>query len=362
MIRLDSEAELAAVVREGAARKRPIHTLGSGTKLHHGPPPAADAETVCLRGLARITSHEPGDLVVSVQAGMRLADLQAALAKHRQWLPIDPPRAEATIGGIIAAHASGPRRLAYGTMRDLVLGLRVMGPGGAVTRSGGRVVKNVAGVDLHKLHIGAFGTLGIIVEANLRLRPLPEVSAAAVFACGSFEEAHRLLLEVHASPMRPAALEAHDTRAIVGLEGSRAVFERHLRDLGRLGRPFEVAEGPAIWDELREPPRGLVRVRVGARPHDLPRVVPPGAHRRARAGNGIAFAELEPAANLGEKIAEWHAKAAALGGYAVCESAPPDSPGRERLPWGFPGDATMRAIRRSMDPEGILNRGRLGAP
>ncbi len=359
MLRPGSVEELAAIVRDSAARKRLLHTVGSGTKLHYGPPPPADAETVCLRGLDRITAHEPGDLVVSVQAGMRLADLQAALAAHRQWLPVDPPHAEATIGGILAANASGPRRLAYGTMRDLVLGMRVLGSDGTPAWSGSRVVKNVAGYGLHRLHIGAFGTLGVILEAALRLRFVPEVSSAAVFSCGSFEEALRLTLEVHASGMRPAALEAHDTRAIVGLEGSLASFDRHLRDLGRLERPFEIAAGRAVWDELREPPRGLVRLRVGARPHDLPAVMPPGAHRRAHAGTGVACVELEPAANLPERIAEWHRKAAAYGGYVVAESAPADCPGRERLPWGLPGDGLMRAIRASRDPDEILNRGRL---
>jgi len=361
MLQPASEEELAAAVRECAARKRPLHTIGGGTKLHHGPAPAPEAETACLLGLGRITAHEPGDLVVSAQAGMRLADLQAALAPHRQWLPLDPPCAGATIGGILATHGSGPRRLGYGTMRDLVLGLRVAGADGRVTRSGGRVVKNVAGVDLHKLHIGAFGTLGVIVEASLRLRPLPEVSAAAVFPCGSFEEALRLLLEIGASPMRPVALEAHDGRAIVGLEGSRPVYERHLRDLRRLGRPFEAAEDGKIWEELREPPAGFVRVRVGARPHDLPKLVPPGEHRRAHAGNGIARVDLPPAPDLPERIAEWNARAAALGGYAVCESAPPDCPGRGRLPWGPPPDPLTKAVRAARDPDGILNRGRMVA-
>ncbi len=239
---IDSEESLAAVLREG----RPVHAVGSGTKRHHGPAPAADAVEVRLRRLDRITAHEPGDLVVTAQAGVLLADLQAELARHGQWLPIDPPYGEATVGGILAANSSGPRRLGYGTMRDHLIGLRVLGADGVATKSGGRVVKNVTGYDVHKLHVGAFGTLGIIVEANFKVRPRPEVSALAVFSCGSFAEAHRLLLEVHASPLRPVALEAHGPRATVGIEGTRAALERHLRDLRKFGK-CEVLESPPAW-------------------------------------------------------------------------------------------------------------------
>lgn len=240
---VESEEALAAVVREG----RPVHAVGSGTKRHHGPAPSAEAVEVRLRKLDRITSYEPGDLVVTAQAGVRLADLQAELARRHQWLPIDPPYAEATLGGILAINSSGPRRLGYGTMRDHLIGLRVVGADGVVTKSGGRVVKNVTGFDLHKLHIGAFGTLGIIVEANFKVRPRAEVSAILSFACRSFAEAHRFLLDVHSSPLRPVALEAQNARAVVGVEGTRPVLERHVRDLKKLGRPFDVIESAPAW-------------------------------------------------------------------------------------------------------------------
>ncbi|MFN3485814.1 MAG: FAD-binding oxidoreductase, partial [Planctomycetota bacterium] len=208
MDRPKTEEELLAILREG----RPVHTLGSGTKLHWGPPPAPEARAVSLAGLDRIVAYEPGDLVVTVQAGALLSDLQATLAREGQWLPLDPPYARATIGGILAANSSGPRRLAYGTARDLLLGLRVAGPDGRVTRSGGRVVKNVTGYDLHKLHIGAFGTLGVLLEASFKLRPLPERRALFVLPCPTLRKAHEVLLSVFASRLRPAALEAIDAR------------------------------------------------------------------------------------------------------------------------------------------------------
>src|SRR6185295_18925680 len=171
-----NEQELSDLVRAGS----PIHVFGSGTKRHHGAAAAGTGTSVCLRKLNRITEYEPGDLVVTVQAGTKLTELQAELAKRHQWLPLDPPYADATLGGILATNSSGPRRYGYGTIRDHLLGTRTMGADGVVTRSGGRVVKNVSGFDLHKLHVGAFGSLGIVTEASFKLRPRPEISAAFV--------------------------------------------------------------------------------------------------------------------------------------------------------------------------------------
>lgn len=362
--------ELAAIVREG----KPVHAVGSGTKLHHGPAAAAGAEAVGLRGLNRITAYEPGDLVVCAQAGLRLADLQAELAKQNQWLPIDPPYPEATLGGILATNSSGPRRLGYGTMRDHVIGMSVVGPDGAVTRSGGRVVKNVTGYDLHKLHIGAFGSLGLIVEANFKVRPLPEISAAAVFTCESVQAAHALLLKVAASPLRPVALEALDGRlkhivdgkalAIVGIEGSRPILERHCRDLEKIGGKSGVLEGARaepLWTALRKLPAGLkdfVRVRIGAKPQELPKLLPQ-VPMWVQAGVGIARLDLAPDGDVLKKVQQWNEKAAIRGGYAVVESAPLDLKGREKLPWGGPPSPLQQAIQRLRDPKHLLNPGRM---
>lgn len=362
--------ELADILRAG----KPVHTIGSGTKLHHGPAADPGVETVSLRQLSRITFYEPGDLVICAQAGLRLAALQAELAKHNQWLPLDPPYPEATIGGILATNSSGPRRLAYGSARDHVLGLSVMGAEGQVTRSGGRVVKNVTGYDLHKLHIGAFGTLGAIVEANFKVRPRPEVSAAVVFPRDNVKDAHALLLKVAASPLRPVALEALDGRlkhiidgkalAIVGLEGSRPVIERHCRELEKMGGKHGVLEGARaepLWTAIQKLPVGLkdfVRVRIAAKPHDLPKFVP-DAPAWISAGLGIARVDLTPAGDVAKKVKQWHERAAIAGGYAVVESAPLDVPSRDALPWGVGSIPLARALRESKDPAKRLNPGRM---
>jgi glycolate oxidase FAD binding subunit len=364
-----SEQELVDLVREGA----PIQAIGSGTKRHHGPLPAQEARTVGLRKLSKITSYEPGDLVVTVQAGARLADLQAELARRNQWLPLDPPYAEATIGGILATNSSGPRRFGYGTVRDHLLGTRTVGADGVVTRSGGRVVKNVTGFDLHKLHVGAFGSLGIVTEASFKLRPRPEISAAFVFPCASVEEAHALCLRVYESKLRPVALEALDGRlkhiidgaalAIIGVEGTRPVIDRHYRELRDMAPKLGYMEGERadpLWNALRKLPdalRDFVRLRIGAKPHELRRLLP-SAPLWISAGTGIARADLEPAGDLHFMVRRLAEKAVSLGGYLVTESAPPQMANRDKLIWG-PADALMSGIRSMRDPKRILNPGRV---
>lgn len=312
----------------------PVHAIGGGTKQHWGP--ATTAAPISTLGMNRIVEYEPGDLVVTVQAGVRLEELQRVLGVHGQWLPLDPRGG--TVGGILATNASGPRRLAYGTARDLLLGLRVVGPDGIQTRSGGRVVKNVTGIDLHKLHIGAFGSLGIITEASFKVRPLPEASATFAYDHASVREGLRFLLGVLTSDLRPAALDlrvAGWVQAIVMVEGSAEIVERHRRAL-----PAPTAE--RAWKE----PTGRVCVRMGARPHDLPDLLPEGVPMEVRAGNGVAYLYVESMPSL-------------HGGYVVAHSAPLDMHGRDRLPWGGPPSPLMRAIKQSRDPNGLLNPGRI---
>ena len=133
------------------------------------PPPPRAGIVLSLRRLGRLLEHEPGDLTVTAEAGMTVAGLQTALRARGQWLSLDPPDAErATLGGVVAANASGPRRQLYGTVRDLLIGLTVVTADGALVRGGGKVVKNVAGYDLPKLFVGSYGTLGIIVETTVQ--------------------------------------------------------------------------------------------------------------------------------------------------------------------------------------------------
>jgi glycolate oxidase FAD binding subunit len=392
-----NEAALVAMIREAAQAKRGLVTEGSGTKAHLGPAAPPDTQRVSLRALDRVLTYEPGDMVVCVEAGLKLADLQRTLARHNQWLPVDPPFADATLGGILATHSSGPRRLAYGTIKDLLLGARVIGAGGNATKSGGRVVKNVSGYDLHKLHVGAFGSLGVLVEANFRVSALPEAAAVLWLAAPTLPAAHQTLLDIASTSLRPCALEALDANsartlaaavtnlpkdtslAIIGIETSRPVLERHLRDLAVFRAAASASgliEGPGadrFWVAFRDVPLRHVTditVRVGARRHDLSKLLgllePLDALQtgtRVQAALGIARISVTPPEDvslLAASVSKWQRLATAHGGYAVIESAPVDCVGRARLPWAAPADHPLgAAIKRGWDPDQILNPGRM---
>jgi glycolate oxidase FAD binding subunit len=393
------ETELAALIRAAAQEGGAVVTEGGGTKRAFGPGAAPEARRVSLRGLADIV-HEPADMILTVGAGAPLGDVQARLAAHDQWLPLDPPfvDAGATMGGILATGSAGPRRLGYGTSRDLLLGVRVVGARGQITRSGGHVVKNVSGYDLHRPQIGAFGTLGVITRAHFKVCARPETSALWALPCATLAIAHGLLLELAATPLSPVALEALDAAearrlraavgglpgaetdalALVGVEGSRATFERHARDLGAYrGRGSDapaLVERPAVaalWAALANLPATHareVRVRLGARPHDLPPLLAALELARAstrgvgvRAAVGLAHVALDAATEARAATAlveRWHRLASARGGYAVVESAPLELAGRAALPFGaLAGPAA--ALRRAWDPRGTLNPGRM---
>ena len=173
-----SVQEIQDVLRFAAKEDLSVIPAGAGTKLGIGNLPQKIDIVLATTRLNCVVEYEPADLTVTVEAGIRLAALQSVLAEHRQYLALDPPYADrCTLGGIVATNASGPLRLRHGTARNQVLGLRVVHANGTAVKSGGKVVKNVAGYDLNKLYIGAFGTLGIITEVTLKLSPIPAYEA-----------------------------------------------------------------------------------------------------------------------------------------------------------------------------------------
>src|SRR6266511_272027 len=194
---------LAAVSR--AAKK--VVVVGNGSKLGLGNPPERVDLIVRTRRMDRVLEHAAGDLVVKVEAGARLADLQAALAPAGQWLALDPPEPGATVGGVVAANASGPRRLRYGTVRDLIIGITVVLADGTVAHAGGKVVKNVAGYDLAKLFCGSLGTLGLIAEATFRLHPRPAAAAVVTLEVERFEQVGEATRRLLRSTLVPSAIE-----------------------------------------------------------------------------------------------------------------------------------------------------------
>src|SRR5262245_9212476 len=173
-----SIADAAAAIRTASTTGMALIPAGNATHLDVGHPPRRYDAALCTRRLDRILAHDAADMTVTAEAGMTLSALAGVLASQRQWLPLDPAcQNDMTIGGLIAADRSGPLRFAYGKVRDWLIGVRVVTADGQVIRGGGRVVKNVAGYDLPKLFAGSFGSLGLVVEATFKVRPLPEREA-----------------------------------------------------------------------------------------------------------------------------------------------------------------------------------------
>ena len=213
VVRPQSVAELGDVVRRAAAERQAVYPVGGGTMLGLGLPPSRPGWAVDVRPLNRIVDYPARDMTITVQAGVSVAELRRVLAAENQRLPVDVPHADrATLGGALAANVSGPRRYGFGTLRDYVLGITTVNDEGQEVKAGGRVVKNVAGYDLCKLHIGALGTLGVIVQVTLKVRPIPESQALLTVGCDAAGLA-ALLDRLHDSRTRPACLDVHNAEA-----------------------------------------------------------------------------------------------------------------------------------------------------
>jgi glycolate oxidase FAD binding subunit len=375
--------------------------------MHKGAPPRDGALVVGLRRLGKVLEHEPGDLTATAEAGITLAALQAALGERGQWLPLDPPAPdEATLGGVLAANAAGPRRLGYGTARDLVIGIRVVGPDGQLVRAGGKVVKNVAGYDLAKLYIGSLGTLGIIVDATLKLRPRPEAEGAcwAVFpALPAAADAALALAGSELTPVAAALLDPDAARAcgrhagvppaagpavVVAFDGlpsavaaARAEARARLAAAGAASvQALDPAATARALDAVREARRlvasPLAVATAGVLPADLGAYLD-AADAAARAaglrlaavahaGHGLVTlmltapgAETPPAAATAAALARCRDAARTRGGHLAIEWAPLGV--REACPvWDPPGPAValMRGLKARLDPQGLLNPGR----
>ena len=198
----------AAVLGWASSHGRSVVIRGGGTKLGWGAPAGAIDALLSTRGLDAVEAHRHGDLTATVQAGALLADVNAALAAHRQWLPLDPPHAErATIGGIVAANDSGPRRQGHGAPRDLIIGMTLARADGVTAKSGGIVVKNVAGYDLARLLTGSFGCLGVILTATFKLAPAAEASRTVRVTLPEAGQIDRVAAALLARGSTPTAVE-----------------------------------------------------------------------------------------------------------------------------------------------------------
>ena len=230
---------------------------GAGTKMSWAGRPRDPDLVLETGGLDRLLDHNPADMTASAQAGMPLRVLQDRLGEAGQWLALDPPTEPdgATLGGLLATGDSGPRRLRYGALRDLVIGVTLVLPDGTVARAGGHVIKNVAGYDLSKLMYGSLGTLGLIAEVVLRLHPLPETSATVV-AASTVQEATARSVDLLASPLAPTAIDwvgdprGASGRLAVRFEGSAAGVAAQTTALRKRLEATEVlvdTDEAALW-------------------------------------------------------------------------------------------------------------------
>lgn len=373
---------LAAADRAGWA----VVPWGGGTHVEVGNPRQAVDLALDLRGLGQVLEHDRENLTVTVQAGCTLATLQEAVREAGQWLPLDvPDPARCTVGGMLAANLSGPRRLRYGTARDLTLGLEAALVTGEVIHPGGKTVKNVAGYDLTRLFLGSWGTLGVITAATFRLWPLPAQTATLLGAFQEAGDAFAFFQALCGSRLFPAAVEVVDALppalsplggqpaavAAVLLEGRASAVARQVRDasaLARQARAAEVAhlagpEGDALWQHLAcngWEGEGVV-LRVGVPPARLPdawSLWDEAARRQARAGSGLLFVRVPEA--TADQVVSWRSRASDLGGYLVVERAPL-ALRQEVDVWGPLGaqERVVRALREAFDPRRTLNRGLL---
>ena len=199
-----SVPQVRRVMQSASARGLAVVPVGFGAHLGAGAAPRHPFLALSLASLNSLVDHQPANMTLTAQAGMSLARLQDLAAREGQWLPLDPPRPDATsVGGLIGGNLSGPSRFSQGTVRDLLIGITVVRADGVLLKSGGQVVKNVAGYDLGKLYCGSLGTLCVIVEAAFKLRTIPEARVAARITCPDMVSVQGLLERLLTAPLEP---------------------------------------------------------------------------------------------------------------------------------------------------------------
>jgi glycolate oxidase FAD binding subunit len=387
-----SIAALGETIRTRAAEGLAVYPQGGRTCLDHGGTPARPGVALDTTPLTRVVDYPAADMTITVEAGMTLATLQQTLAAHDQWLPLDPPRADlATLGGIYATAACGPRRFGWGRPRDQVIGLSFVAADGRVVKGGGRVVKNVAGYDFPKLLTGSLGTLGVIAQLTLKVRPRPGSTAVAWVPLPDLPRAARELERLGTSGTRPVAIEllnrATATRlgAPLGLttagwvlalgfdDNADAVawqvaqLQREIPDVAVESR-VDAAAAP-LWGALAENPARddtAIALQANLRPSKvaafLARLDPGRWAVQAHAGSGIVRAHLEAPgdlARLGAELTSLRAEAQAAEGNLILTRCPAERKAELGV-WGTPRPdwRIMEQLKQALDPEAVLNPGR----
>ncbi len=372
----------AAVLGWASEHGRSVVVRGGGTKLGWGAPAGSIDVLLSTRGLGAVEAHRHGDLTATVQAGAVLADVNAALAVHRQWLPLDPPHAErATIGGIVAANDSGPRRQRHGAPRDLIIGMTLARADGVTAKSGGIVVKNVAGYDLARLLTGSFGCLGVILTATFKLAPAAEASRTVRVTLSEAGRIDRVAGALLAGGSTPTAVELAWPPAAVlvrfesAAAGAAALAEQAAalaRDAGGAADVLAEADEAEAWrrHEARVFEGEGTIVKLVVLPSDLSATLAwldEASRARSiecalagRAGLGVLYLRLAgPVPAQASLVRALRERLDPGRGSAVIRQAEGELRSLVDV-WGPLGDGfpLMRQVKRRFDPGRILNPGR----
>ena len=395
----ESVEQIQKLLAFAADRGLSVIPAGSGTKLGIGNPPRKVDLVLSTRRLNSMIEYEPADLTVTVQAGMRLANLQVQLSENGQFLPLDPAYASlATVGGIAATNASGPLRLRHGTPRNQVLGMRVVQSGGAVVKSGGKVVKNVSGYDLNKLYIGSFGTLGIITELTFKLSPLAENGITMLLRFKRFEDATKTASDITSSQLLPSYLNLFingvpDTRVlepslVVGLDAhpKAIAWQRNqvqwiAKQSGVIGveiiqerQAAKLAEAMRTFTQTN-PSQQIIVCKVNLRMSDIEEYIGVALEIASALACSVRvmglmgtgqvyfvfseFAGMVEPTMIASTLAELRKHACSVGGNLILETAPVEVK-RDIDVWGTVGSGSeiMKKIKAQFDPSKLLNPGR----
>ena len=404
--------QVSKVVAYANQQHLAIIPRGNGTKMGMGGVPKKMDVVLSTSRMNRITDSDCENLTLSAESGITLSEVQKSLAKIGKgyFLPLDPPFTDkTTLGGIVATNSSGPRRLLYGTARDLIIGTKAVFPNGDIIVSGGKTVKNVSGYDMCKLLIGSYGTLGVLCEMTFKLLPLPEKEATLLLSFARIEEAAGFVRELRGSPLIPASIEILNAMAVqkttysvsmppngnylvaVGLEGVKESVDRQVSEMGEMGKKDGVLEAvtldsdkhQAFWVAIRDFSYGLTQEYPNAIVLKSNFLISKsgemmGSYEETakgygidcglvcHCGNGILYSYILAGKNLRSKIESFveligklTSEAVEHGGNLVVESSPVLIKKQVDV-WGASrSDYTvMRRLKEQIDPEGILNRGR----
>jgi glycolate oxidase FAD binding subunit len=414
MVRPVDAAQIAEILRFAASEKLAVIPTSGCTKLGIGSPPARYDIALDLSQMNRVLAYDPQDLTLGVEPGVRIEDLLLTLAAERQFLPLAVSFADrATIGGIVATNSSSPLRHAYGAVRDFCLGMEFVTGEGSQAKSGGRVVKNVTGYDLHKLLIGSLGTLAVITRVNFRTFPMPQAQGTFVASFPSAESAYDFYRAVSHSVLTPqmveianpgaaallfsgeisARLEPRTWTVIVSAAGQPAVVDRHERELGQLAGaadaeeflPLTDAEAHTVLVQIREFPRSMMErdssaviFRISALPGAMAALL--GKLRVLAAHHELDFVSLARASGIlyaaylpQKQSAETHPAMPGIisevfracgqpeaQASAMLERCPADLKTSAEVVWGPPRPdlELMRRVKNSFDPQNVLAPGR----